>query len=316
MKVMTADGRVLTCSRDGNADLFRHIAGGYGLFGVILEVELKTRHNPPCDLEVELCSEDEYLQKLDEAGADPEVQLAWGRLSPTLNGEVLFHRVREVEDSGEAADAGDGVGIESADNAALAKAILHLSKIGPFALEARWALEKKTRLGKDHPTTSLMDYSSPSVEMLNQYWFHEGKKTDILHEYYVPRDGFEKFIGGLRALQDKHGMSTLNCTLRDVGQDTESALPYAREDSIAFVLYYNQDINAEGNEKHGAFTRELIDLAIDCGGTFYLPYQKHYTDAQLRRAYPNVDEFFEKKRELDPNGVFSNKWFERYAGGA
>ena len=33
MRVMLADGSVVACSRGENAELFRHVAGGYGLFG-------------------------------------------------------------------------------------------------------------------------------------------------------------------------------------------------------------------------------------------------------------------------------------------
>ena len=40
LTMVLADGTVVTCSRTENADLFRHAMGGYGLFGVITELEL------------------------------------------------------------------------------------------------------------------------------------------------------------------------------------------------------------------------------------------------------------------------------------
>lgn len=40
VRLMLADGRVVTASRDENAELFRHVVGGYGLFGVILSATL------------------------------------------------------------------------------------------------------------------------------------------------------------------------------------------------------------------------------------------------------------------------------------
>jgi FAD/FMN-containing dehydrogenase len=314
MRVMTADGEIVTCSRDENPELFNHVNGGYGLFGVVLDVELETRENTPCEMDVELVKEGEYLAKLAEAAQDPEVQLAWGRLAPSLNGEVLVHRVKSTsDDAAQAAEERDGVSIESGSAAAMTKAIFNLSKIGPFGLEARWALEKRARLGGDAPEATLSQFSSPNVELLDQYWFNEGKKTDLLHEYYVPAASFQKFCDGLRAVQKKHGANTLNCTLRDVGTDEESALPYARKDSLAFVLYYNQDIDAEGIDAQKALTRDLVELALDCGGTFYLPYQRHYTKQQLKKAYPEVDQFFAKKRELDPDEVFTNTWYQTYA---
>jgi len=57
----------------------------------------------------------------------------------------------------------------------------------------------------------------------------------------------------------------------------------------------------------------LIDLAARVGGTFFLPYQLHYSAAQLERAYPGVREFFATKRQLDPSGLLTNTFYETYA---
>src|SRR6187397_2208871 len=40
MKVMLADGSLQTVSRTENPELFRHVVGGYGLFGIVLTAEL------------------------------------------------------------------------------------------------------------------------------------------------------------------------------------------------------------------------------------------------------------------------------------
>ena len=42
------------------------------------------------------------------------------------------------------------------------------------------------------------------------------------------------------------------------------------------------------------------------GGRFFLPYQLHYTAAQLERSYPEIGAFFAAKRRWDPEGRFSN----------
>jgi FAD/FMN-containing dehydrogenase len=36
LRMILADGSIVTCSRTENADLFAHAMGGYGLFGIIL----------------------------------------------------------------------------------------------------------------------------------------------------------------------------------------------------------------------------------------------------------------------------------------
>jgi|GEM_PF-3462963 len=62
-----------------------------------------------------------------------------------------------------------------------------------------------------------------------------------------------------------------------------------------------------------ALTSDLIDLASDQGGRFFLPYQLHYTAAQLKRAYPEIGAFFAAKSKWDPDGLFGNSWYARYA---
>jgi hypothetical protein len=63
-----------------------------------------------------------------------------------------------------------------------------------------------------------------------------------------------------------------------------------------------------------ALTRELIDAALALEGTYYLPYRMHATTAQFRKAYPESARFFERKRHHDPDGVFQNRFLERYGG--
>jgi FAD/FMN-containing dehydrogenase len=59
-------------------------------------------------------------------------------------------------------------------------------------------------------------------------------------------------------------------------------------------------------------TRTLIAHALDRGGTFYLPYQQHYSRDELARAYPMFDAFFNLKRRVDPGQLFMNSFYARY----
>jgi decaprenylphospho-beta-D-ribofuranose 2-oxidase len=46
-----------------------------------------------------------------------------------------------------------------------------------------------------------------------------------------------------------------------------------------------------------------------------LPYIAYPTLEQFKAAYPNGEYFFAKKRELDPDGLFINYFYEQYGGG-
>ena len=62
----------------------------------------------------------------------------------------------------------------------------------------------------------------------------------------------------------------------------------------------------------GHWTRELIDLALQHGGRYYLPYQLHATPQQFEAAYPEVAQLRHLKRRVDPTGKFSNELWRKY----
>ena len=59
-------------------------------------------------------------------------------------------------------------------------------------------------------------------------------------------------------------------------------------------------------------TQQLVDAAIDFGGTYYLTYQLYPTPEQLYRAYPNAPRAFERKRFYDPNETINSMFYMKY----
>src|SRR5581483_842935 len=82
MRIMLADGTIVTASPTEHADLFSAALGGYGLFGVILDADLDVVENEMYDLHTE------YLDYRDfpayyryTVDRNPNVGLVYGRLS-------------------------------------------------------------------------------------------------------------------------------------------------------------------------------------------------------------------------------------------
>jgi len=136
--------------------------------------------------------------------------------------------------------------------------------------------------------------------------------TDILQEYFVPREQLLPFVDGLRNIVRTHDANLLNASVRVVGKEA-NRLSYAPEPAYSVVLYFNQRTDADGNAKMARLTSDLIDLAHAKGGRFFLPYQLHYGPQQLADSYPEIRDFFAAKRKWDPENRFSNTWYERYA---
>jgi FAD/FMN-containing dehydrogenase len=120
------------------------------------------------------------------------------------------------------------------------------------------------------------------------------------------------FIDGLRQIALAHRANLLNASIRVVHKE-DTFLTYAPSDMFAIVLYVNQTTDEEGDQGMARFTRELIDLTIQSGGRFFLPYQLHYTPEQLRQSYPNIEAFFRAKDLYDPGHLLTNTFYNKYA---
>ena len=103
-----------------------------------------------------------------------------------------------------------------------------------------------------------------------------------------------------------------NISIRHAKQDPGSLLAWAPTEVFAFVIYYKQETSDAARNQVGVWTRELIDAALDVGGSYYLPYQLHASREQFLRAYPRADEFLALKQRLDPTNKFRNELLDKY----
>lgn len=129
--------------------------------------------------------------------------------------------------------------------------------------------------------------------------------TDILQEHFVPVSELAGFLDAFRAIVLRRNINLVNATIRFVPKDAESFLSYARQDSFAIVVLLNQALSASGRKAADTWTREFIDAALARGGAYYLPYQNYATSEQLQKAYPQIDDFFAKKKVYDPDFLTS-----------
>jgi FAD/FMN-containing dehydrogenase len=210
--------------------------------------------------------------------------------------------------------------LEVDGHTALERFVINFSKTGDWGRWVRWELERRL-VPSAHACTRNEAMSRKEVCVISRnqkmydsmgYLKNRLRDTDILQEYFVPREQFVAFVDGLRETVESTGANLLNVTVRNVRRDEITALPYARDDVFGLVLYFNQKLSVADAEALEETTRRLIDLSLGLDGTFYLPYQLYYTREQLEKAYPNVGAFFEVKRRYDPDGLLTNTWYEKY----
>jgi FAD/FMN-containing dehydrogenase len=81
---------------------------------------------------------------------------------------------------------------------------------------------------------------------------------------------------------------------------------------IAAVMLFSQEMTTRAEADMARMTQGLIDAVLGIGGSYYLPYRLHATDAQFQRAYPRAAEFAAFKRQVDPGLIFRNALWDRY----
>ena len=307
-RLMLADGSIKRCSRAENAELFSLALGGYGLFGVILEAELRVVPNERYRLEQFVVPIAAATEAFDlHVKSRDDVAMAYGRLGiapARFLGDAIIN-VLYVD------PAADGAlpQLGTPKSIALRRQMFRGSVGSDYGKELRWSAEAKLQPQLNERYFSRNQLLNEGVEVFQN---RSASSTDVLHEYFVPRDGLPRFIQAVQRIVPKHHADLLNVTVRHVEEDQDTFLRYADREFFALVMLFNQPTTAAGDAAMEAVTRELIDAADAAGGRYYLPYRLHASTAQFERAYPHGAEFFALKRKYDPQELFQNEFYLTY----
>lgn len=308
-RLMLADGSVMECSRAKNGELFSLVMGGYGLFGIIIDLDIEMTRNVLLRPKAELLRGDEFAGRfLAAIEQDPTTAMAFGRLSVArasfFSDAILttYHAVLPQPPSLPAATSSGA--LTSISNK------LYREQTGSeLAKHLRWAAETKLvpKLGSGRATrNSLMN--EPVSNLANPF----PRRTDILHEYFVPPDRFREFLGACRDVIPPAKAEFLNVTLRYVAADEVSTMAFAPQKRIAAVMSFSQDISPDGEVDMIETTERLIERVVALDGAFYLPYRLHARRDQVQNAYARTAYFIERKRLYDPGLLFRNAMWDAY----
>jgi FAD/FMN-containing dehydrogenase len=321
LRIILADGRIVTASRDENPDLFRLVVGGYGLFGIILSAELEVVPNDIYASGREMLATADLPRRLEQIIADPSVGLMYAHLSTapgSLLDEALIYTYRRTDDAGAERAALADVG-----SVRMRRLTVNLAKKSPLFQTLKWWSEKNLEHRFEACTVTraqaqrsgeacLVSRNDPMHDSVPYLRNNLKDDTDILQEYFIPRDRLLSFVEGLRSVVRHNDANLLNASVRVVGAE-QNALSYAPAPAYSVVLYFNQRTDVAAKARMARLTSELIDLTQSVGGRFFLPYQLLYSPEQLERSYPEIRAFFANKRRWDPERRFSNTWYDFYA---
>lgn len=309
IRLMLADGSIVSCSRTENAELFGLAMGGYGLLGIVLDLEVEMVSNTLMRPEYERMGAEalaeRFMKRLAEA---PAVKMLYGRLNVArkdffTEALLVSYRAEPTPAAGLPPVARHGA------LTGLTRSV-YRSQIGSEpAKRARWLAETQgaPRLGSGIATRNTL-----LNEPVSNLGSSPAGRTDILHEYFVPPARFNEFLAACRQLIPRAKAEFLNVTLRYVALDTTSVLAYAPTERIAAVMSFSQAMSPEGEADMMLLTEALIDKVSALGGSYYLPYRLHARPDQFHRIYPGAQRFAERKRHYDPGLLFRNALWDNY----
>ena len=309
IKMVLADGTLMPCSRSENAELFGLAMGGYGLFGIIVELDVEMAPNQLLEPRFERMPPERFAEQfIRSIETDRALVMAYGRLSVSRKNffdDALMVTYRPTADQPTSlppvASSGKLTGLQND---------IYRAQTGwEVAKNLRWFME--SRLGPAI-TGARATRNSLMAEPVANLAQKDMRRTDILHEYFVAPERFNEFLAACRDVIPKSRAEFLNVTLRYVAQDTTPALSIAPVRRIAAVMSFSQEVTPEGEIDMMQTTEALIERVTAIGGAFYLPYRLHARRDQVEKAYPAVSAFVAAKRRYDPGLVFRNAMWDAY----
>ena len=305
VELVTHDGTVHELTRDRDPELFRAIIGGYGGLGVITEVELELDANVRMERVVEQVNLADYPSFFHE--------------KILRNSNVILHNADLGQPFFDAPRAVSWVA--STKSLTVADRLLARNLDYDKEQNAIWAITELP--GGDRLQHSLMESRLKEQAVV---WRNYEASLDIasleprtrlfstylLQEYFIPTARFFEFAVGMSRVLRRHGVEALNVSIRHSPADNVSLLKWAPTEVFSFVLYYKQRRSERANKEVSVWTRELIDLALENDGRYYLPYRLDATRKQFYAAYPEARAFAAIKSRVDPHNRFDNLLWAKY----
>lgn len=312
LTVINAQGDLLTCSRNENAELFSLVIGGYGLFGVIVDVTLRLSPRLRLRRHVDIIDIDDALnaiyRRVDEGCLYGDFQYAIDPSNTSFLRRGVFACYHTDTTSAESITAPEED--LPAQTWLELMALAHTDKAKAFQQYSQYYLSTHGRLYWSD-THQLGTYIPSYAEFLAKMNLQDKvQETLMITELYVPPQRIVEFMERARHVLRTTGVEDIYGTIRSIHPDTTSFLPWAREHFACIIFNLRTPHSPAGLEQTKAAARGLIDAAADLGGSFYLTYHRWATREQLLRCHPRLPEFLAHKQAHDPRGVFMSDWYK------
>jgi len=312
LTLIDAAGQRRRCSRDENAELFRLVNGGYGLFGFVDTVTLRLVPRHKVRRAVEIETADRLIARFDERIADGyafgDFQFALDPRSTDFLHRGIFSCYKPVSIDTPIPE------LQRALSPSDWKKLLWLAH---FDKQAAWDAYASHYVGTDgqvywSDTHQLSTYIDDYHSWLDSETNASHAATEIISELYVPRAALPDFLAEAADDFRRNGVDCIYGTIRLIERDDESFLAWAKQPYACTIFNLHTHHTVEGIEHSAAAFRRLIDMAARRQGSWFLTYHTFGTRSQLLQCYPELPAFLSRKRHFDPNERFQSEWYRHH----
>ncbi len=306
------DGVLRTCSRRTNPDLFRLAIGGYGLFGIITRIELRLRPRVKVRRVVELGETagiiDRFEARIRDGYLYGDYQFATDASRDSFFRRGVFSCYQPVPQDTPLTE--------------------HPTRFEP----EDWA--RLTFYSHSQKRRAFEVYSSRYVRTSGQIYWADSQLSaayvdnyhgdldravgavvpgsEMITEIYVLRPQLSAFMEAARDVLRRRGANVIYGTVRLIEKDDETFLAWARERYACVIFNLHIDHTPHKIADAANAFRDLIDLGIAHGGSYYLTYHRWARRDQVERCSPKMREFLTLKRQHDPEERFQSTWYRHY----
>ena len=312
LEIVDATGELVSLSREDDPALFNLVVGGYGLFGVVVSVTLKLVPRTKVERVVTMSTVDQleraFADRIVNGYAYGDFQFPINPRSPDFLKSGVFSCYREVP-----ADTPIPPSQRRLSQAHWEQLIVlaHRDKQAAFGAFVEFYLDTSGQIywsDTQQLNIYLEDYH-PRVDHLLD---HASHGTEIITELYVPRSRLAAFMDRARECLRADEADVIYGTVRLIEKDDETFLAWARESFACVIFNLHTSHTPMGIANARLQFRQLIDAAIEQGGSYFLTYHRFASKEQVMASHPRLPDFLDAKRAYDPRGVFQSNWYRHY----
>jgi decaprenylphospho-beta-D-ribofuranose 2-oxidase len=292
--LMLSNGKIIRCSKQENADLFKATCGGMGLTGIIIDVEIFLKRIESKNIiqtTIQTSSLNETFQVF-ENYSDKEYIVAWIDCLAKGNktGKCLIT-------SGTFSDDGE-LGYQSKSKIKipfnLPSFIINRLVVKIFNFLYYCRIKNKI----SNKTVSIDTFFYPLDSILNWNKLY-GRNGFIQYQFVLPKKISFKGLEEILNLISKSGFTPSLAVLKLFGPENNNFLSFPIEG-------YTLAVDFKIEKKLFKFLEELDKVVVNCGGRIYLAKDARVNKKVFESGYPEVNKFRSLRQKYNLEKKFNS----------